>query len=158
MHRYLEDCRQIEELASKIYGHLGGSLEFAPEVRRLFHQLRDDEIFHSRQLSMAQQSSPAELNVLPRITRDQLDEAKKLAEKMYDEVTHRDLSEKEALRIAMTIEETFVKVHVQNVLQFNNAKLGLIFESLGHDDKKHLDTLNDCLKKWEKADGAGKSA
>lgn len=59
------------------------------------------------------------------------------------------LSEEKSLRLAVHMEQAFVKVHINNALYFRNQKLAELFDQLGREDEEHLNTLKECLAWWQ---------
>ena len=148
MQSFLTTCHQIEDLARQIYQTFANNESFADDVRQVFRQLSDDERTHARHLDLVRQASVREMEALPRMTWDKLSEALQVAERMLRVVEREALDEERALRMAIEMENRFVKVHAQNVLHFNNQKLAKLFDTLGSDDQAHLDTLRKCLGDW----------
>lgn len=156
MRGFLSDCHQIERLAGEIYQHLADDCDYAPSVRALFQKLAMDEWDHSRQLDLAMQIPSKELNAVSRIAWERVDAALQLAKRMLAEVSGRRFSEEEALRLAVQIEEQFVRVHVDNALHFDDRRVAALFEGLARSDQAHLDTLREGLARWHRERKASK--
>lgn len=150
MQALLNDCRQIEDLAHRIYRRLAERQEFAGEVRGAFRELAADEREHARQLERALQVPQPEQLGLNRIAWAKIDEALQMARKALAEVEAAPCSEEAALRLAITLEENFVKVHLDNAVHFHDPRLADLFGSLGRSDKEHLEVLRSCLQWWHR--------
>jgi len=149
MRLLLNDCRQVEEVAGRIYQHLASIPGFAAEVRATFQQLAADEVEHSRQLEQALQlPEPGRLGV-NRIAWTKVDEALQLARSLLSEVQQKKFSEEEALRLAVNLEEGFVKIHLDNAVHFKSQRFADLFNGLGRSDQDHLTTLRECLRWWQ---------
>jgi rubrerythrin len=148
MRSFLQECKKIEEIASKIYQQFAGDKSYAREVRKVFQKLSDDEKIHARQIDLVLQANENEIDVTPMISSSRLDEAVKLAESFAREVEGEILNEEKALQLTVQIEQQFVKFHVQNAMFFRNLKLAELFSKLGKEEEAHLNTLRDCLKWW----------
>lgn len=146
----LNDCYRIEQLAGEIYHRLAIDQGYAPEIRGVFHALGSDERAHARQIDMVRQTAGRELNAIGRIAWESVDVALQQAERMAAELDRRRLDEVEALRLAVEMEQAFVKVHVNNALHFRNPRVAALFEELGSQDQLHLDRLRECLKWWHR--------
>lgn len=148
MRGFLEDCQKIESLAGEIYQRLAVDTAYAPEVRGVFQQLSNDERAHARQIDMVMQSPEKELDAVGKIAWESVAAAVALAEGMVATLDRRRLSEEESLRLAIEVEQQFVKVHINNAVHFYNQRLAALFEELGSHDQAHLDRLRACLKWW----------
>lgn len=148
MRGFLSDCHQIESLAGEVYQRLAIDGAYAPEVRELFRQLSNDERAHARELDLVMQMPEPELDAVGRLSREILEAALKLAGEMVRTLDSRRLSEEEALRLAVAMEQQFLAVHVNNAIHFYNKKVAALFDELGGQDQLHLDRLRDCLTWW----------
>ncbi|NJC87067.1 MAG: hypothetical protein FIB02_00800 [Desulfuromonas sp.] len=148
MRGFLSDCHKIETLAGEIYQRLAVDAAYAPEVRSVFQKLGGDERAHARQIDLVMQAPEKELDAVGKIAWESIDAAVQLAEGMVRALDHRCLGEEEALRLAVEMEQQFVKVHVNNAMHFYNQRLAALFAGLGAHDQEHLDRLRECLKWW----------
>lgn len=148
MRGYLHDCHKIEILAGEIYRRLAADFAYAPQVRELFDRLGSDERAHARDISMVMQVPEGELQAVSKVSWEILAAAVQLAEQMAATVECRHLGEEEALRLAVAMEQQFVKVHVNNAMHFYNQRIEAVFENLGRQDQIHLDRLRKCLTWW----------
>jgi rubrerythrin len=148
MRDLLKNCYKIEDLARKIYQLLASHTSFAPEVRKVFQQLSDDERSHALQLDLLLQGTAAEIDASPMMSWEKLEEAVALVEQLFAAAAGLKLDEEQALRMAVQMEQQFIKVHANHVLWFNNQRLAKLFEELGKADEVHLDILRNCLKWW----------
>lgn len=148
MKGFLEDCHKIERLAGEIYQRLAIDKAYAPEVCSVFHKLSSDERAHAREIDMLLQAPAQGLDAFARISGEVVGAAVQLAERMVGRLDRGRLSEEEALRLAVEMEQQFVKVHVNNAMHFNNPRVAALFEDLARHDQAHLDTLRECLRWW----------
>jgi rubrerythrin len=149
MYEFLKDCRRVEQLAEMIYMRLALNPSYAEKIRKTLYKLGTDEGSHARLIDLLLQAAEGELEAFPRMTGTKVAEALALAERILAELDSRALSEEDALRRALLMEQEFVKVHVHNVLHFNSQRLAELFEKLGHEDQVHIDTLRECLSWWQ---------
>lgn len=148
MRGFLSDCHKIESLAGEVYQRLAIDGSYAPQVRDLFHQLSNDERAHARELDLVMQMPDPELDAVGRLSREILDASLRLAGEMVRTLDSRRLSEEEALRLAVAMEQQFLAVHVNNAVHFYNKKVAALFDELGSQDQVHLDRLRACLTWW----------
>ena len=148
MRDFLNDCRSIETIASQIYQQLAGDPNYAMEVRSVFRSLCNDERDHARQFDLILQTAEHELDALNRISAEQVEAALQMAKSMAATLDRRRLSEEEALRLAVEMEQRFLNVHVHNTLHFDNQRLAALFNDLGRYDEGHVDQLRQCLQWW----------
>lgn len=148
MRSFLADCIRIETLASKIYQNFADNTTFAKEVRKVFQQLSDDERAHARHIDLVLQGDEKEVDAIPMISGEKIGHGVALAESLLEKVEGERLEEEEALKLAVTLENQFLKVHVNNALHFNNKKLDNLFSQLNSEDEAHIKTLKECLQWW----------
>lgn len=148
MRGLLVNCKRIEEIASKIYRQLAGDSNYANELRKVFQKLTDDEKAHARNFDLLLQANDNEIEATHTLAWEKVNEALELAERMLKKVETVKLNEENVLRLAVEMEQHFVKVHVHNALFFRDQKLADLFNTLGSEDEAHLDTLRECLKWW----------
>jgi rubrerythrin len=148
MRKFLSECRKIENIASDLYQRLAENTSYDGKVREVFQQLSKDEKAHARHIDLILQASEQEIDATEMIAGEKLKEALTLAERMLQTVEQESLNEENALRLAVLMEQQFMKVHVNNAVFFRNQKLAELFNKLGSEDDAHLDTLKACLKWW----------
>jgi rubrerythrin len=148
MRKFLTECRKIENIAGDLYQRLSENKSYHGKVREVFQQLAKDEKAHARHIDLILQASEQEIDVTEMIAGEKLQEALTLAERMVQTVGQEALNEENALRLAVLMEQQFMKVHVNNALFFRNQKLAELFNKLGSEDEAHMDTLKACLKWW----------
>jgi len=148
MYIHLRHCREIEDLASKIYLKFSQNPAYAQEVREVFQKLSADERGHARHIDLVLQASNQEVDALPRVSGERLKGVKNRADELYRIACRNEMDEEKALQMAVQIEQEFMEVHIQNVLQFYNPKLAELFDKLNAEDQRHIDTLNKCLREW----------
>lgn len=148
MRGFLEGCHRVESLAGEIYQRLAIDSSYAPEVRDVFLKLSNDERAHARQIGMIMQTPEQELKAISNVSWESIDEAVQLAEEMVRTLDQRRLNEEEALRLAVEMEQQFVKVHISNAMHFFNERIAAFFEELSVQDEAHLNILRECLTWW----------
>jgi rubrerythrin len=148
MRSFLGDCKRIEELAGKIYQKLADDETYADEIRTVFQKLSDDEKAHARHIDLVLQADEKELVLTPLISDEKLDAVLTSAEYLLRKVEREELNEETSLRLAVHLEQEFVRVHINNALFFSNQTLAELFDKLGKEDEEHLNTLKDCLRWW----------
>jgi len=148
MRGFLQDCRKIEQLASQIYQRLASDAAYASEVRTTFHKLSNDERAHAHDIDLLMQGLAHEVDAVAKVSWEMVEAAVRRAVRMVETLDSGPLSEEAALRLAVEMEQQFVKVHVNNALHFHNPRLAALFEELGRSDQTHLDALRECLTWW----------
>ena len=148
MRSFLIDCIRIETLASKTYQLLANNKAYAKEVCKVFQKLSDDELAHARLIDLVLQANEKDIEATPMISGEKISHGVNLAESVLQKVERERLSEEDALRLAVSLEQQFMKVHVNNAVHFHNLKLAELFNKLGSEDEAHLNTLKECLKWW----------
>lgn len=148
MRGFLIDCSRIETLASKGYQHLANNKTYAKEVCKVFQKLSYEERAHARHIDLVLPAEQKEVAATQMIAWEKISHGVTLAEAMLQKVERERLSEEDALRLTVDMEQQFLKVHVNNVLHCHNQKLADLFNKLGSEDEEHLNTLKDCLRWW----------
>ena len=148
MYGILRDCYQIEIISEKIYRKLAANETYAPEIRKAFHKLSGDEQNHASQIDLLVQAPDLRIDVVTRISGEKVEKVLALAEKILAEVEKKEISEEEALRHALQMEQEFIKIHAHNALHFDTQRLADFFDSLGRADLVHLNTLKELLQWW----------
>jgi rubrerythrin len=146
MEGYLSDCKRIEEIAGEIYQQLSKKEVYTDEVRKTFRQLSDEEKAHARHIDLVLQATENEADVIPTLAAERLDDILANALYLLRKVKQEEMDEATSLQLAAYMEQKFAKVHIQNVLYFNNQKLTKLFDQLGKEDEAHLNILNGLMK------------
>jgi len=148
MRSYLVDCKRIEEIVSTIYQQLATDKTYHSQVREVFQNLSDDEKAHMRHIDLVLQANDKDIDANEMIAGDKLRNALALVEHLFQKVQKENLNEEDALRLAVEMEQQFLKVHVDNAIYFRDKKLSELFKELGSEDEAHLNTLKECLRWW----------
>lgn len=148
MRGFLSDCYRVEKLAEEIYQRLAVNRAYVLRVRDVFLKLSHDERSHASQVDMVMQASERDINAISRISWENIDTALQLAESMVSLLDQRRLDEEEALRLAVAMEQQFIKVHVHNAVHSFNERIAALFDELSKQDQAHLDLLRECLAWW----------
>lgn len=148
MKAVLIDCERIERLAADIYQQLAGQTGFSNEVRETFARLAEDERDHAAQLEMTLQFPEQQLGMVKRISWEKLAEGLEKIRRIERDIETYARSEEAALKMAIDLENSFVKVHLDNAMHFTEPRVAELFGHLGRGDEAHLDTLRQCLSRW----------
>jgi len=144
----LIDCGKIERLAADIYRRLASHREFCDEVRATFARLAQDELDHATQLDMALQFPEEKNGMIKRISGEKIVEGLEKARRIAQDIETHSRSEEAALKMAIDLENSFVKVHLDNAIHFSEPRVAELFKHLGRGDAAHLETLKQCLSWW----------
>lgn len=148
MKAVLLDCEKIERLAAEIYQQLSRQPGFCEPVRTTFARLADDEREHAAQLAMAVQWADPALGMAKRISGQKVAEGLTKIQGLMRELERHAASEEAALKMAIDLENSFVRIHLENAVYFSEPRIAQLFEVLGRQDDDHLTTLKDCLAWW----------
>jgi rubrerythrin len=148
MYGILSDCYQIEIISEKIYRKLAENESYAPEIRKAFQKLSLDEHNHASQIDLLVQAPDIKIDAVARISGEKVGKVLELAEKILAEVEKKKISEEEALKHSLQMEQEFIKVHAHNALHFDTPRLADFFDDLGRADLVHLNTLQELLQWW----------
>jgi len=144
----IKACWQIEETAADIYRILAANGALPVRLRQAFTTLARDERAHAEQLEQALKLRIDKPLAVKRIAWEKVDEALQLAKQLRGSLSDSRTAE-ESLQLAIQLEKHFVKVHLENALFFNDARVASLFRGLARGDEEHLQTLTDCLRWWQ---------
>jgi len=150
MQELLRNCSVIERLAGEIYQQLAAAATDPGRISETFTRLAQDERDHARLIDLALGVPAENLDVVTRIAWLKVDEALQKVRRLHREVGSRSLSEEEALRLAVRMEQDFIKVHLDNALHFFDRRTAVLFEDLARSDEAHLASLRECLEWWHR--------
>lgn len=148
MRDFLSDCHKIETMTGQIYQQLSTDQSYSKDIRATFKSLCNDEQSHARQIDLVMQTPEQELDAVNQISWERVNMAVQLVEQMFAKINLKRLNEEEALRLAIEMEEQFVKIHVHNSLKFDNPRLSALFAELGSHDQIHVNLLRECIQRW----------
>jgi rubrerythrin len=148
MKAILLDCGKIERLAEDIYRQMARQSEFSEKVRATFTQMAEDEREHAAQLDLALQFPEESLGMVKRISWEKVAEGLDLINKIYQDIDHYLASEEAALKMAIELENKFVRMHLDNAIHFRVPRIAGLFQQLSCEDESHLETLRACLSWW----------
>jgi len=144
----LIDCGRIERLAAEIYQQLANQTGFCNEVRETFARLAEDEREHAAQLEMPLQFPEEQLGMVKRISWQKVVEGLEKIRQIERDIETYASSEEAALKMAIELENCFIKVHLDNAIHFTEPRIAELFRHLGRGDEAHLETLRQCLGWW----------
>ncbi len=148
MRDFLDACHEIETVTAEVYRKLSVEGHYPEYMRETFLTLASDELAHARQIDLLRQTPECEQHVSNLLSWDKVAECLAGARGFLRMIGGRRLEEKEALKMAVVLEERFIKVHAHNALDFTNTRLEKIFAPLAAADQLHLDRLQECLERW----------
>lgn len=149
MKAVLLDCEKIERLAAEIYQRLSRQPGFREPVRTTFTRLAEDERAHAIQLALAVQWADPALGMAKRISGQKVAEGLEKIQGLMRELEWHAASEEAALKMAIDLEKSFIRIHLDNAVYFSEPRIAQLFEALGRQDDAHLATLQDCLTWWQ---------
>jgi rubrerythrin len=158
MYGILKDCYQIEIMSEKIYRQLAANEAYAPEIRKAFQRLSGDEQNHASQIDLLVQAPDIQIAAATRISGENVAKVLALAENILAEVETKEISEEEALKHSLQMEQEFIKIHAHNALHFDTQRLADFFDNLGRADLAHLNTLKELLQWWNTEGKSAKKA
>lgn len=145
MRKLLLECYRIEQLAAKIYTQFSNKPHYPASVRETFSTMAKEELEHARIIDLVLQTPAHELDALPGLSEEQIDEKLRLAKAILVSAEQCEMSAGEAVQLAMEAEEHLVKVHANQSLIPGGPKLAAFFAELSRYDAAHVDKLRACL-------------
>ena len=149
MLQFLRSCEKIEYLASTAYKRLAANRAFDLKIRETFQVLSKDEVTHARLVDMALQIPGHDIEIVEQRAAEQANVFLVYAQALLEEIDQECRTEYEALQMALDLEKYFLKFHINNAISFLNPKIEVLFKHLGNQDRKHLELLLDCLRRWK---------
>lgn len=148
MNGILVDCGSIERLAAEIYQRLAAQTTFSETVRKTFARLAADEVEHAAQLDLAQKFPESSAAMVKRISGEKISEALAEIKRISHDLPQYIHSEEDALKMAIDLENSFVRIHLDNAFYFTDTRYSKLFDNLGRGDAAHLESLKECLRWW----------
>jgi len=150
MRGFLNDCRQIELIASRIYRELAARDDFPEEDRLAFSRLADDEEDHALMFDTLLELPEGSVEALRRLSGDKVWEELTAARDIYRRMLELRPNLRQALKLALELERRFVKVHADNSLVFDDPRVPGLLSELARADQEHLETLNARVEAWNR--------
>ncbi|GAB4169282.1 MAG: hypothetical protein Tsb0017_21230 [Geothermobacteraceae bacterium] len=150
MRGFLNDCRQIELIASRIYRELAARDDFPEEDRQAFSRLADDEEDHALMFETLLELPEGRFETLRRLSGDKAWEELTAAQDIYRRMLELRPNLRQALKLALELERRFVKVHADNSLVFDDPRIPRLLCELARADEEHLATLNARVEAWNR--------
>ena len=144
MQEFLETCAEIEHTMCRIYRKLADSERDNDRARALWLQMAKDEADHVTQLRFAG-CLPAESFSLG-LSQDEVEALLCKAQKLLEDLEESPLTSRDALKLAIDLEEEFMAVHASTALAFSDQKLKERFDRLARADEKHIGTLREYFR------------
>ncbi len=150
MRGFLNDCRQIEVIASRIYRELAARSDFPEEDRRAFSRLADDEEDHALMFETLLDLPEGRVADLRRLSGDKVWEELTAARHIYRRMLELRPGLRQALKLALELERRFIKVHADNSLVFEDPRIPGLLSRLARADEEHLATLRARIEAWNR--------
>ena len=139
--KVLELCRDIELKVSVLYEYFADVHSNDPEMAAIWLKTAAEEGNHAKQFDLAiklvKQDALGSVNL-------SINEVKKyftLVEQIYEKAKLEPPSALEALKIAITTENLFMKLHMTSVAAFTDFSYQQLFSAMMTNDKEHIETL-----------------
>lgn len=146
MRKLLLECYRIELLAAKIYTQFANKRQYPPSVRETFSNMAKEELEHARIIDLVLQTPAQELDAVPRLSAEQIDEKLRLAKAILIGAERCEMSADQAVQLAMEAEEQLVEVHANQALTPGGPRLAAFFADLSRYDAAHVDKLRACIE------------
>ena len=150
MRQFLTNCEKIEYLAATAYRRLAANRGYDSHIRETFQALNKDEMAHARLVNLIQHLPGQDLEIVGQMAQEDGNVSLIFAQALLEVIDKENLTEVDALLMAIDLEKCFIKFHVNNAIDFHNPRIARLFKKLGHADQKHLDRLLSCLHWWGK--------
>ncbi len=147
MRNFLRICLEIEEIAARIYQTLAQSDIYDSKLRAIWVKMAEEEKEHALQIRFASRL-PGE-----KVFKDSkpVEGVQKLlieARSVLTRIEKEPLTEGDALRLALNLEERFCEVHVSTANNFIDEKMKELFKSMTVADKDHLAPLREYHRNY----------
>lgn len=141
INRYLTICGEIEKTVALIYDYWSGIPGFDRDLKKLWVEMRDEEMDHFAQVELLRRLARG--NEIGRRTLDD-DNIKELAEfakTCLDQVKKGWRSDREALLLAIHLENIFMKFHATQAFVCDQSGMAKMFNNLAANDHAHGERL-----------------
>ena len=143
MKRHLNICSKIEETAGKIYRQLATSAKLSLAVKQTLEEMANDEDDHASQLQLALRLPE---NMAVTSSAAMLQQATQLleqAEHILRTATETKVTDQQAIKIGIKLEENFCQAHIANSFEFTDDRFRSMFAAMARADAEHCQRLKD---------------
>ncbi len=146
----LRRCHDLEVLMEKVYRELAQQHADMPSLSALWLKTAAEERNHASQFSLAMSLGG---DVVPSSTVDiqQVEDAFSSASALLRRVRSSRLLPREALEIAISLEERFAIFHADAAIAFSSSSHEKLFHAMMAADKQHVDALRPELQRLSPA-------
>ncbi len=141
MLKFLNTCAEVEEAVGGVYRLLAEKRIGDEALQRFWTKMAEDEANHAMQIrfvmrlpgvhTFKEQSFPLE-KVAQMLTK---------AQGLQQKLQNSQISEPQALSLALALEEDFLAVHIDSAVAFKDETIRNMMNSLGSADKNHVENL-----------------
>lgn len=155
MQGFLNDCCKIELMVSRIYQHFAAQPDYPERLRQLFRQLAQDEEEHARQFDLALELPEGAVGSVKRITWEKVSQGLNKARTLFQDLQHHQCDAEKALKVAMRLEEEFIRIHLDNSILITDERISSMFRGLAKGDDEHLAVLREHVEWWKQQQAQG---
>ena len=140
----LELCEQIELACAELYHYFSDLFKSERENMRLWLKTAMEEENHARQFNLI--AKLKRQKIIDSIHIDPVDAEITLIYigSLIEKIKKAPPTQKEALQLAINLENKMAAFHVNNVIKFADASYETIFYAISQTDSKHLESLQEA--------------
>jgi rubrerythrin len=143
----LEICEQIETACAELYHYFSDLFKGEREEMRLWLKTAMEEENHARQFNLI--AKLKRQKIIDSIRIDPVDAEITLIyiQSLIDKTKKDPPTHKEALQLAISLENKIAAFHVENVIKFADASYETIFYAISQTDRNHLESLQEAFNR-----------
>jgi rubrerythrin len=142
--KMLELCRDIELKASVLYEYFADLYKNDPKISALWIKTSEEEGNHAKQFDLAIKLVRQDALESVNLSITEVEKYYTLIEQIYEKAKIEPPSLLEALKIAISTENLFIKLHMTSVATFTDFSYQHLFNAMMNYDKEHVETLTNA--------------
>ena len=143
--RFLEGCESFEAKTAELYHHFERLYAYDAGLARLWRKTALEEENHAQQFDLAIRLQGVGMERVRTDVSQAVTNLHRLEEFM-EKIMASKPSPREALALAIRLEEQLSVLHMSSIVVFTDLKLKKLFEAMMDHDKDHVSVLRDALQ------------
>lgn len=140
-----ESCAELEEKVAQLYYLFAELYADPPELARLWRKTAEEEENHKRQFILAARLARA-TSLTPLVEHAAVGQAISMVTRIIDKVRLTPPGWKDALRLAIDMEEKLSQLHVDTAVAYTDETINKLFRSMMTNDEQHVQSLRRYLE------------
>jgi rubrerythrin len=141
MLKFLNTCAEVEEMVGGVYTLLAENMIGDEALQRFWTKMAEDEASHAMQIRFAMRLPVDHTFKEESFPLEKVAQMLTTAQEIQQKLQNSQISEPQALSLALALEEDFLAVHIDSAVAFKDETIREMLNSLGSADKNHVENL-----------------